>query len=225
MLYEVHSIFYTIQGEGPFIGHPAYFIRLAGCNLQCPGCDTDYTSTRRLMTRIDILVELAKVERDCRLVVLTGGEPFRQNIGDLLQALLAAGYRVQIETNGVIKPDPNTMHFLQTRGGTRLFVVCSPKTPNISNDLLPHVDAFKYVITAGEVRPDDGLPHAALRLENNKHVFRKPVEHKADIYVTPFDPGDASPPVAGDHYREAANSALKFGYHLNCQMHKVFGLA
>ena len=37
---DVHSIFHTIQGEGPYCGHPAVFIRLAGCNLQCPGCDT-----------------------------------------------------------------------------------------------------------------------------------------------------------------------------------------
>ena len=41
--YDVHSIFPTIQGEGPFVGQPAIFIRLAGCNLQCPACDTDYT--------------------------------------------------------------------------------------------------------------------------------------------------------------------------------------
>src|SRR3954467_9071958 len=41
---SIHSIFYTLQGEGPYSGCPAVFMRLAGCNLQCPGCDTDYTS-------------------------------------------------------------------------------------------------------------------------------------------------------------------------------------
>ena len=46
---QVNSIFYTIQGEGPFAGRPAIFIRLAGCNLQCPGCDTEYTK-RQTMT-------------------------------------------------------------------------------------------------------------------------------------------------------------------------------
>ena len=48
-LLAVHSIFYTIQGEGPFAGETAVFVRLAGCNLQCPLCDTDYTSDRRMV--------------------------------------------------------------------------------------------------------------------------------------------------------------------------------
>ena len=57
---EVHSIFYTIQGEGPFCGTPAVFIRLAGCNLQCPSCDTNYTSKRRTMTAEEIVNEVRR---------------------------------------------------------------------------------------------------------------------------------------------------------------------
>ena len=55
---EVHSIFYTLQGEGPFCGSPAIFIRLAGCNLQCPGCDTDYTSKREHLSPETIVKRL-----------------------------------------------------------------------------------------------------------------------------------------------------------------------
>jgi len=47
---EIIDIFPTIQGEGPFAGEPAIFVRLAGCVLQCPLCDTDYTSGRRLIS-------------------------------------------------------------------------------------------------------------------------------------------------------------------------------
>ena len=54
-LLSLHSIFHTIQGEGPFCGTPSVFVRLAGCNLQCPACDTDYTQGRRAASAQEIL--------------------------------------------------------------------------------------------------------------------------------------------------------------------------
>ena len=39
---RIHEIFYSLQGEGYHVGTPAVFIRLAGCNLRCPFCDTDH---------------------------------------------------------------------------------------------------------------------------------------------------------------------------------------
>ena len=103
---EVHSIFYTIQGEGPFCGTPSVFVRLAGCNPQCPWCDTEYSSSRMEMTPFEVVVQ-AKVRFRLPkggLVVITGGEPFRQNLSYLLRALTEHGYYVQIETNGTLPP-------------------------------------------------------------------------------------------------------------------------
>jgi len=47
---EVQDIFSTIQGEGPFAGKPAVFLRLAGCNLRCFFCDTDFESRRTTLS-------------------------------------------------------------------------------------------------------------------------------------------------------------------------------
>src|SRR6187402_812448 len=36
----ITSMFFTLQGEGPYGGLPALFIRLTKCNLACSFCDT-----------------------------------------------------------------------------------------------------------------------------------------------------------------------------------------
>ena len=80
---EVHHIWKTIQGEGPLAGSPAVFVRLAGCTLQCSFCDTDYTSKRVRQEPEEILAGIKAIGGGCNTVVLTGGEPFRQNVGPL----------------------------------------------------------------------------------------------------------------------------------------------
>ena len=99
---DVVEVFPTIQGEGPFAGRPATFIRLAGCHLKCSFCDTDFTSNRALVTVFELGARVEKHRHG--LVVLTGGEPMRQNIVPLCEALVAGGYTVQIETAGSFWP-------------------------------------------------------------------------------------------------------------------------
>ena len=67
---KVHSIFNTIQGEGPLAGKPAVFVRLAGCNLQCVQCDTDYTSKEEKLSP-PAIVERIKSLRGYGLAVLS----------------------------------------------------------------------------------------------------------------------------------------------------------
>ncbi|WP_328384501.1 7-carboxy-7-deazaguanine synthase QueE (plasmid) [Micromonospora zamorensis] len=105
----------TFQGEGVSSGHPALFIRLSRCNLTCERCDTKYTwdwnqyDPRKESTKrpVSDLVEWA-ASSPVELVVITGGEPLIQqrNLVVLVQGLLAAGKRVEFETNGTIAPDP-----------------------------------------------------------------------------------------------------------------------
>lgn len=217
---DVHSVFYTIQGEGPFAGHPAVFVRLAGCNLQCPMCDTDYTSKRRTWDApalSGICYRLAGGSRgrvSKTLVVITGGEPFRQNIREFVTHLLNEGFLVQIETNGTLYRD--------LPWSKDLTIVCSPKTGAINKDLLPHIDAFKYVLDAGSVSDFDGLPVRALGHPNSGSVARPPVGFSGTIYLQPID--DHGETFMTDHLTTCIKSCMTHGYTLGFQLHKLINL-
>ena len=97
---DICEIFYSLQGESTFQGMPCIFIRLAGCNLRCAWCDTQYSHAKGNPRSIaSILKEIAQYP--CKLVELTGGEPLWQEASiPLMETLLEQGYRVLLETNG-----------------------------------------------------------------------------------------------------------------------------
>ncbi|MGH7737564.1 MAG: 7-carboxy-7-deazaguanine synthase QueE [Candidatus Tyrphobacter sp.] len=99
---QIAEIFYSVQGEGTWTGTPAVFVRLAGCNLSCDFCDTDY-ALKRLMSIEQILGAVRDAAPECPMVVLTGGEPLAQSASvALIAALRADGRRVHVESNGTI---------------------------------------------------------------------------------------------------------------------------
>lgn len=93
--------FYTIQGEGFYTGHAAYFIRLAGCDVGCVWCDVKESWTvgeHQLILINDLINELLKYP--ARLVVITGGEPLMYDLTFLTKALKEKGFQINIETSG-----------------------------------------------------------------------------------------------------------------------------
>lgn len=99
---QLVEIFYSIQGEGTWTGTPAVFVRLAGCNLSCRFCDTDY-AIKEFATVDQIVRRVREVGDDCPMVILTGGEPLAQTEAiELIEALRNDGRRVHIESNGTI---------------------------------------------------------------------------------------------------------------------------
>jgi organic radical activating enzyme len=216
---DVHSIFHTIQGEGPFTGHPAVFVRLAGCNLQCANCDTNYTTGRRMMT-IDEIVQPI-FESESRLVVISGGEPFRQNFSGLVEVLQKQGYTVQIESNGTICPDW-VGYFADDHHPNRNlhFVIC-PKTAQIHRGWLqvdPSIVSYKYVMNAEHVSDADGLPLSVLG--QNVRPFRPAKSDR--IYLQPEDNLDTA--INGLNVDACIASCLKFNYILCLQVHKIVQL-
>lgn len=210
---EVHSVFHTIQGEGPFSGSPAVFVRLAGCNMQCPGCDTLYTDGRLLRDVPDIVAQvrdLAGANTD--LVVITGGEPLRQNLTPLMWALQEASFYIQIETNGTLPPSPQM---------PPCAVVCSPKAGKVNTELKKFgILAYKYVLEATAVNAEDGLPTTILGA--NISPARPPDDWGGVIYLSPMDSQEAK--VNTDNTRAVVESCLRYGYTLNLQIHKLVGL-
>lgn len=217
----VNSIFHTLQGEGPFAGSPAVFLRLAGCNLQCPLCDTEYTdreelAVREVLARVNYAAGFNEVNKACSLVVITGGEPMRQPIAKLVHALMTHGYRVQIETNGTLFAPGLPYHHED------LTIVCSPKAGAINRELAPWVGAWKYVADADNISEVDGLPTQALEHPCGGRLARPPANHPAPVYLQPVDHKN----IAKNARAQAAvvQACLRHGHRLCLQLHKIVGL-
>ncbi|HLT80602.1 MAG TPA: 7-carboxy-7-deazaguanine synthase QueE [Cyclobacteriaceae bacterium] len=93
--------FYSIQGEGYYQGHAAWFIRLAGCDVGCPWCDVkeSWDASLHPSVNIDDMVSKATAS-GTRIVVVTGGEPAMYDLAPLTARLKDKGLRTHIETSG-----------------------------------------------------------------------------------------------------------------------------
>lgn len=137
------------------------------------------------------------------LVVITGGEPFLQPIETLCQALLAAGFKIQIETNGTLYRElPASVD-----------IICSPKHNGkgyfpVRADLLARINALKFIISASN-------PHYSTIAD----VGQDP---DMPVYVQPMDEYNAQKNQA--NLKRATELACQYGYRLSLQIHKIIGL-
>ncbi|HHW4400727.1 MULTISPECIES: 7-carboxy-7-deazaguanine synthase QueE [Aeromonas] len=194
MHYPINEIFQTIQGEGVFTGLPAIFVRLQGCPVGCPWCDTRHTwvvdPAREVgvqavldcsnesdgwskMSTEQILASFQQLGYQARHVVITGGEPCLYDLQDLSATLIEAGYQVQIETSGTSE--------IQTHEQT--WVTVSPKI-NMKGGLpvlvsaLERANEIKHpVATERHVEELDALL-ATARLRENVVIALQPISQK-----------------------------------------------
>ncbi len=96
--------FYTIQGEGVHAGRPAYFVRLAGCDVGCVWCDVkeSWQVSKEQYVEVEEIVQWVQ-QSNTEIVVITGGEPAMYDLGLLTQSLQQKGYKTHIETSGAYK--------------------------------------------------------------------------------------------------------------------------
>ena len=178
----VTSRFLTLQGEGPYQGRPALFIRLTHCNLVCSWCDTffdqgDWFTVQELL-QISQTMILEKYDDLSKCgVVITGGEPsLQKNIVEFLSRCKGAGVAfAQIESNGIIP--------IELPYGITLVVSpkCSEKThkyltPN--EFTLNRADCLKFVVSADPSSPYHLIPDWAFE-------WQKETGHP--IYVSPMN--------------------------------------
>ena len=96
------EIYKSIQGESSFAGLPCIFVRLAGCNLRCQWCDSEYTFKGGYPQPIEEVEAEVETLRPVTLVEFTGGEPLLQEreLIPLMHSLLRKNYTLMIETSG-----------------------------------------------------------------------------------------------------------------------------
>lgn len=233
----VHGEFHTIQGEGPFAGQPAYFVRLAGCNYgdkqaHCHFCDTSFHFDSGTWRSAASLVDNAR-NADVSLLVLTGGEPLLQyeRVRILAEECEEAGMLLQIETNGVYHKQLDTLlydfeDFLE--------VVISPKAHEqhgYSRTLMSklvdlyhnHAHAhFKILIGA---EPYHVLPELLAQAEavDSRRIFLSPVtvyrKPPSGEVASAWDPELVDQRLTAANHAKAASLCIERGFRLSMQMH------
>lgn len=230
--YRVKSVFRTVQGEGLWMGRPAVFVRLVGCNMwsgyeadrereaertgaDCPlWCDTDFTKEGSTTYKTQELAEvMAKTGGDIQFCVLTGGEPFLQADARLIDALHALGFQVAVETNGTVSLADAFWSDAQETVVPPDWIVCSPKLPEAELEL-EYFDELKLVVP--DYRPSE---YAQFVDQARPHEIE----------------GESVPllwlqPEAGPRLEEAKKIAVDLAldhprWRVGIQAHKVWGVA
>ena len=215
-------MFESIQGEGPFCCRRALFIRLAGCNLRCPFCDTPYSLDPRDGAPRSVEELASKAAGHGGLVVLTGGEPLlqRRGLNALLEALwrLSPGQPVQLETNGTLPPPDR---------GEPLYMayhVVSPKdVPVRVQGARTHPGWFRYARETGRA----WFKLLASGWDEAREAVEWALSRGApreSIYLMPVTSDEMSLEELLRVHREAAGWALRLGVNFSPRMHLLLGL-
>lgn len=194
----VTSMFFTLQGEGPFRGKPAFFIRLAKCQLACSFCDTyfdsgDWLTFEEIDVRIEKIIKEYFQEKDANwalnnplidykrdmVLVMTGGEPMLQkNIGKFLEFMEPKFAYTQIESNGLLYQEipASTVLVVSPKCIEKNGVATKYFNPN--HAVIERANCLKFVMEANPDSPYSSIPDWALEWK---------MQTKKDVYISPMN--------------------------------------
>ena len=133
MKYLIQETFTSLKGEGLYTGQPMHFIRLAGCNLKCEFCDTEFNKGKDIeLTELVAGIAPSPISR----VVITGGEPCLHSLKPLTDALHNVGKLTHLETNG-------TLPIIK---GLFDWIALSPKNMNCLSSSVAQADEIKFLV-------------------------------------------------------------------------------
>lgn len=200
---RVNEVFKSLQGEGRYMGIPVVFVRLQGCSLHCPWCDSSGTWDDEAGTEMTVDELLGTVQSKMRrqgIIVVTGGEPTEQaaELYAFVQQAKYEGWRCHLETNGTN----------EISRGYFEWIVCSPK-PGNNYDVPAGVDELKYVVGVGDDL--EKIIHPGLREKFARRIWLQP---KAN--------GDE---IVRENVKWCYEQVMKDNrLRLGCQFHKLLGI-
>ena len=214
-------MFESLQGEGPFCCRRSLFIRLAGCNLRCPWCDTKYSWDPRSGSLVGFEELVDRAAGHGGLVVVTGGEPLlqRSQLNRFLELLWTREPRaeVQLETNGTL-PAPGPGELLY-----EAYHVVSPKDVPVGVEgARTHPSWFSYARVTGRAwfkllaRSEDDVARARRWAEENRLPPGR-------VYVMPLTGDDMSLKELLEAHRRIAAAAVRHGLNFSPRMHLLLG--
>lgn len=216
----VNEIFESVQGEATFTGTPAVFVRLQGCAVGCPWCDTKHTWGLDQANEFGLATVLTKVEDsplyarlsaeklaqviqgyDAGHVVITGGEPCTYDLTELTELLSHMGRSVQVETSGTSP----------VRVSGKAWVTLSPKLDmpgglKVLSEAVGRADEIKMPV--GRQRDVDRL----LAFVDEHHIgIERPV------WLQPLSMSKKATALC-------VEAATLFGWRVSVQTHKLLGV-
>lgn len=182
------DVFWTVQGEGRYAGEPMIFIRLAGCSVGCPACDTNYGFAAS-RSEEDIVADCVRLQEEhtrAKYVWVTGGEPTDQDLGVLNDLLWAAGFKPCLATAGTRPVEhcwwhtsisPHTADFVQ-RSGSEIKLV--PELNGLDPDTLDLSGcSFAYWWVQPMAGSKTSLQSCLVWLKKHPHFRLSPQSHKS----------------------------------------------